>query len=73
MRLTKDILLESGWQEYGSLMVLRAVPRFGWYAGSGKLIVGFTEVPFAVWTVEELQAFLDVFKTGRKISCRYSG
>lgn len=62
MRLTKEILHEMGWKEYGGVMVLRSTPRLGWYAKDGKLIVGYTEVPFPVETVEELQAFLDVFR-----------
>lgn len=66
-RLTVEILLRNGWERHGEVMVLRASPRFGWYADTGKLIVGYTEVPFLVKDVEDLQAFLDVFRTGKRI------
>ena len=65
--LTKDMLLRNGWEQHGNIMVLRANVRFGWYPATGKLIVGYTETPFSVTSIDELQGFLDVFRTGRKI------
>ena len=65
--ITRNILLDSGWKEYGNILVLRSTVRFGWYPATGKLIVGYTEVPFAVRYVSELQSFLDVFRTKQTI------
>lgn len=59
--LTKQMLLDCGWEEHGNILVLKDKVRFGWYPMTGKLIVGYTDVPFPVRYAHELQAFLDAF------------